>query len=98
MENNLYICRMLKCDKEILQRVRAHDITVAELANYLLKNHTVMEIAEELSMYLLKQSAGDKVSLTINQLVDNFKLTGFKMVEEDGEIRLIAENRGRKSL
>ncbi len=98
MENNLYIRNMLKCDKEILQRVRTHDITVMELANYLLKNFTVMEITEELSMYLLRQGAGDKVSLTITQLVDNFKLTGFKMVEEDGEIKLQPESRGRKAL
>lgn len=89
---------MLKVDRDILTRVRSSSISVTELSQYLLSTFPVTEIAMELARYLLKQSAGEKVSVSVQQLADMFRITGFKMEEMDGEIRLVPENRGRKSL
>ena len=89
---------MLKVDRDILTRVRSSSISVTELSQYLLSTVPVTDIAMELARYILKQGAGEKVSVSVQQLADMFRITGFKMEEMDGEIRLVPENRGRKSL
>lgn len=89
---------MLKVDRDILTRVRSSNISVTELSQYLLSTVPVTDIAMELARYILKQGAGEKVSVSVQQLADMFRITGFKMEEMDGEIRLVPENRGRKSL
>lgn len=89
---------MLKVDRDILTRVRSSSISITELSQYLLSTFPVTEIAMELARYILKQGAGEKVSVSVQQLADMFRITGFKMEEMDGEIRLVPENRGRKSL
>ena len=98
MDNSLYICPMLKVDRDILVRVRSSSISITELSQYLLSTFPVTEISMELARYILKQGAGEKVSVSVQQLADMFRITGFKMEEMDGEIRLVPENRGRKSL
>lgn len=89
---------MLRVDRDILTRVRSSSISITELSQYLLSTFPVTEIAMELARYILKQGAGEKVSVSVQQLADMFRITGFKMEEMDGEIRLVPENRGRKSL
>ena len=85
---------MLKVDRDILVRVRSSSISITELSQYLLSTFPVTEISMELARYILKQGAGEKVSVSVQQLADMFRITGFKMEEMDGEY-CVEEKEGR---
>ena len=77
-------------------KVKSKTATKEELANYLLTNLTVMELAGELAEYILKsKETVPPINVTqeeLDRITSLFKVKGIRMVE--GEV--IRETRGRR--
>ena len=87
---------MIFFSKEMQSKIKNKTATKEELTNYLITNLTVMELAEELADYIMKDTPASQ-PITVSQeeydrIVSMFKVRGQRMV--DGNY--IKETRGRK--
>lgn len=86
---------MIFFSKEMQSRVKSKTATKEELANYLLTNLTVMELAEELADYILKETPATQIAVTeeeLERITSMFRVKGTRCVEGN----YVAETRGRK--
>lgn len=86
---------MIFFSKEMQSRVKSKTATKEELANYLLTNLTVMELAEELADYILKETPATQITVTqeeYDKITSLFRVKGQRMVEGN----YIKETRGRR--
>lgn len=87
---------MIFFSKEMQSKIKNKTATKEELTNYLITNLTVMELAEELADYIMKDTPGNQ-PITVSQeeydrVVSMFRVKGTRCV--DGNY--IKETRGRR--
>ena len=78
---------MIKIPKNLLQSAPASD-----LADYIVRNFNIYEIAESLAESLKDREETDKVSITVEQFRKFFSIRGVS------DIRFERESRGRKPI
>ena len=83
-------------DAQIIKKIKNRDITKEELSNYLMHNHSIVEICDKLAEYMISQEAPTKpITVTKEQFEAFFKLIGYRMIERPGgEIGYVPETRG----
>lgn len=88
---------MIFFSKEMQSAIKSKKATKEEIANYLLTNLTVMEMANELADYIMKETpVSQPIAITeeeYERICSMFRVKGKRMV--DG--CYVAETRGRKS-
>lgn len=87
---------MIEFSKSMYSAIKGKTVTKEELSKYLLTNLTVMELAEELADYIMKDTPGNQpIAVTeeeYERITSMFRVKGQRMV--DGNY--IKETRGRK--
>lgn len=87
---------MIEFSKSMYSAIKGKTVTKEELSKYLLSNLTVIEIADELADYILKDTPGNQpIAVTeeeYERIISMFRVKGQRMV--DGNY--IQETRGRK--
>ena len=88
--------KMIYLTKEMQSKVKTKACTKEELSRYLLTNLTVIEIADELAEFMLKETpVAQPITVTqedMDRIVSLFKVRGVRCVEGN----YIQETRGRK--
>lgn len=88
---------MIEFSKNMYSAIKNKTATKEEIANYLLTNLTVMELAEELADYIMKETpANQPIAVTeeeYERICSMFRIKGKRMVEGN----YIRETRGRKA-
>ena len=87
---------MIEFSKNMYSAIKNKAATKEEIANYLLTNLTVMELAEELADYIMKETpVSQPIAVTeeeYERITSMFRVKGKRMV--DG--CYVAETRGRR--
>lgn len=87
---------MIFFSKEMQSAIKTKTATKEELSNYLLTNLTVMELAEELAEYILKETpAPQPIAVTqeeFEKICSLFRVKGTRCVEGN----YVKETRGRR--
>jgi hypothetical protein len=87
---------MIEFSKSMYSAIKGKTVTKEELSKYLLSNLTVIEIADELADYIMKETpASQPIAVTeeeYERICSMFRVKGQRMV--DGNY--IKETRGRK--
>ena len=87
---------MIFFSKEMQSAIKNKTATKEDLTNYLLTNLTVMEIAEELADFIMKETpVSQPIAVTeeeYERITSMFRIKGKRMVEGN----YIRETRGRK--
>ena len=86
---------MIFFSKEMQSRVKSKAATKEEIANYLLTNLTVMELAEELAESIMKETPATQIAVTeeeLERITSMFRVKGTRCVEGN----YIKETRGRR--
>ena len=87
---------MIFFSKEMQSKIKSKTATKEDLSKYLLTNLTVMELAEELADYILKDApANQPIAVTeeeYERITSMFRVKGTRCVEGN----YIKETRGRK--
>ena len=87
---------MIEFSKNMYSAIKNKAATKEEIANYLLTNLTVMEIAEELADYIMKETpVSQPIAVTeeeYERICSLFRVKGTRCVEGN----YIKETRGRK--
>lgn len=84
---------MLIKDPTVIKDIKAGITQVPELANYLIRNFTIMEIARELAAYIIEDDQAKPISISDEDFRRHFRIIG-KKLDENGN--LVTETRGRK--
>ena len=88
---------MIFFSKEMQSKIKNKTATKEELTNYLITNLTVMELAEELADYIMKDTpVSQPIAVTeeeYERICSMFRVKGKRMVEGN----YIRETRGRKA-
>ena len=88
---------MIEFSKNMYSAIKNKAATKEEIANYLLTNLTVMELAEELADYIMKETpVSQPIAVTeeeYERICSMFRVKGKRMVEGN----YIRETRGRKA-
>lgn len=88
---------MIEFSKNMYSAIKNKTATKEELAQYLLTNLTVMELAEELADYIMKETpASQPIAVTeeeYERICSMFRVKGQRMVEGN----YVKETRGRKA-
>ena len=93
MWHSIKINAMLLIDKDYLKAIKEKNVGLQELAEHLVRNNTVYDLAMRLAEYMLKDTPQQQ-KITVSeeeygQILSLFKIRG---VKDDGS----AETRGRK--
>ena len=88
---------MIEFSENMYSAIKNKTATKEELAQYLLTNLTVMELAEELADYIMKETpASQPIAVTeeeYERICSMFRVKGQRMVEGN----YVKETRGRKA-
>ena len=88
---------MIFFSKEMQSKIKNKTATKEELTNYLITNLTLMELAEELADYIMKDTpVSQPIAVTeeeYERICSMFRVKGKRMVEGN----YIRETRGRKA-
>lgn len=84
---------MLLVDKDTLKLIREKNIDLQNLADHLVRNNTVYDLALRLAEYMLKDTAPKKITLSEEEYQTVMGLFRVRGVTDSGE----KETRGRKS-
>lgn len=84
---------MLLVDKDTLKLIREKNIDLQNLADHLVRNNTVYDLALRLAEYMLKDTTPKKITLSEEEYQTVMGLFRVRGVTDSGE----KETRGRKS-
>lgn len=86
---------MIFFSKEMNSKIKTKTATQEEVARYLITNLTVLEIADELADYILKDEPDKTITVTqedYDKIISLFRVRGQRCVEGN----YVQETRGRK--
>ena len=85
---------MLIVDKDFAKNIREKNLSQQELADHLVRNNTVYDLAMRLAEYMMKDTAPIRITLSEEEYQAVMNLFRIRGTRENGE----QETRGRKSI